>query len=569
MLKIRAECACVVGGRNCRFDKRFGNVRTIMQAAAFRQLNLRCRISLALLSALLSVHPGHAQTAPAEARTQQPSYTLSLKTQLVTLDVVVNDKNGQPVRGLTRNDFVIYEDKVAQPIVSFEVTEPKPEAGRAPIQIHSTAELDRLEPDAPVSIVVLDELTTRFEDQYFARYSLEKYLGKQGETLDEPLMLIARNYRGSQVLLDYSTSKKEVLSALNRHLASNDFRATDPTAPDEKIIAEFLSLVEIAKATQGHPGHKSLIWIGRGFPSMQRDGLLPDRSDRLDAAIAQCTNLLRDARVTLYTIDPAGVSAPEQTLDAAGSVEMEDPFGSQVGFMQMATATGGQSLHGRNDVDRLIDTTVKDGQIFYSLAYRPSSIENDNPKAFRKIRVEVKGGALLATTREGYYPATADAPAATADAGKLSADDRFNVAAASQGLMVFDGIPLTITRDPAAADSFHLAFPAATLGLKDDGSKMSGRVSLIALSYDKTGKLLNRTGKVVSLHLAQLQPGESESRKVEISTSLDTRAPAARVRFIVLGNGNGKIGADNFFLVDRNTLKDPATGLKPSATHPK
>ena len=542
----------------------------IMQASALIRFKLSCRISLALISTVLSVRPGHTQTTPATAsvatpaqgpvagaQAQQPGYTLKLNTQLVTLDVVVNDKNGQPIRGLTRNDFVIYEDKAPQPIVSFEATEPDPTTSRPPIQIHSTAELDRLDPDAPVSIVVLDELTTRFEDQYFARYSLEKYLGKQGETLDQPLMLIARNVHGSQVLLDYTTSRKEVLSALNHHLAANDFRATDPSAPDEKIMAEFTSLVEIAKATQGHRGHKTLIWIGRGFPSMERDGVVPDKNERLDAAIAQCTNLLRDARVTLYTIDPAGVSAPEQTLDAQGDVIMEDPFSSEVGFMQMATATGGQSLHGRNDVDRVIETTVKDGQIFYSLAYRPSSsIANDNPKAFRKIRVEVKGGQLLATTREGYYLAPPEAPVANnEEAGKSSADDRFNLAAASQGLMVFDGIPLTITRDAPVSDTFHLAFPAANAGLSDDGSKMSGRVSLIVLSFDKTGKLLNRTGKVIALHLASLQPGQTESRKVELSTTLDTRAPAVRVRFIVLGNGNGKIGAENFFLVDRKTLK--------------
>jgi VWFA-related protein len=554
-----------------------------MQASASDKVKLRFRIALVLISIVFSVPSLQTQTVPprpsiatpdqsqaAGAQGPQPLYTLSVKSQLVTLDVVVNDKNGEPVRGLTRDDFTIYEDKVAQPIVSFEATEPRPVSNRPPVQIHSTAELDRLEPDAPVSIVVLDELTTRFEDQYFARYSLEKYLGKQGEILDQPLMLIARNYRGSQVLLDYTTSRKEVLSALNRHLAVNDFRAADPSDPDEKIIAEFTSLIEIAKATEGHAGHKSLIWIGRGFPSMQRDGVVADKDEQLDTAIARCTNLLRDARVTLYTIDPAGVSAPEQTLDAAGDVVMEDPFGTQVGFMQMATATGGQSLHGRNDVDRAIDTTVKDGEIFYSLAYRPAApITNDNPKAFRTIRVVVKGGVLLATTREGYYPTTPDAPVANEEPGKLSAEDRFNLAAASQGLMVFDGIPLTIARDAATSDTFRLAFPAATVGLSDDGSKMSGRVSLIALSYDRNGKLLNKTGKVVSLHLAHLQPGETESRKVEVSTSLDAHAPAARVRFIVLGNANGRIGADNFFLVDRNTLKDPVTGLKPSGTPPK
>ena len=514
-------------------------------------------------------HSGLGQSTPSVPATEdpQPGYTLKLKTQLVTLDVVVNDQNGQPVRGLKREDFAILEDKVPQTIVSFEASDPGLAPQHTPVQIHSTAELDKVEPNAPVSIVVLDELTTKFEDQYFARYSLEKYLGKQGEILDQPLMLIARNTHGSQVLLDYTTSKKDVLNALNRHLVGNDFRATDPTSPEDKIIAEFTSLVEIAKATQGHPGHKSLIWIGRGFPSLVRDGEPPERNAQLDVAIARCTNLLRDARVTLYTIDPAGVSAPEQTLDSAGNLVLEDPFGTQVDFMQMATATGGQSLHGRNDIDKVIDTTVKDGQIFYSLAYRPlTAIADGETTAFRKIQVVVKGGALLATTRQGYYLPTPEDRAPAVAAGKLSSENSFNLSAASQGLLVFDGIPITISRQDDTSDQFRLAFPAAALDLEDDGTKLSGQVSLIVLSFDRTGKLLNRAGKVVSLHLAHLPPGESEGRKVELATSIDTHAPAARLRFIVLGNANGKTGADNYFLVDRKTLKDPATGVKSMAT---
>ncbi len=427
-----------------------------------------------------------------------------------------------------------------------------------------------MEPDAPVSIVVLDELTTKFEDQYFARYSLEKYLGKQGETLDQPLMLMARNLDHTQVLHDYTTSKREILDTLNRHFVGNDWRATDPNWTNEHILAAFASLIEIAKATQGHPGHKNLIWIGRGFPTIQPSDVTPENEDPLETAIAQCINLLRDARVTLYTIDPAGVTAAPATLDANGVLTNDDPFGGAVSFDKMATATGGQALHGRNDVDRMIGLTVSDGQIFYSLAYRPaSSITADKPKEFRRIRVALKDRTLVAITREGYYLAKPDVPALKDESGKLSQQSRFNLSAASQGLMVFDGIPLTVTRDEATSDRFRLAFPAASLGLKDDGSRLIGEVSLIVLSFDETGKLLNRTGKVISLHLARLQPGETEARKVQIATSLDTNTPAARVRFIVLGNTNGRIGADNFFLVDRNTLKDPATGLKPSGMHSK
>jgi hypothetical protein len=116
----------------------FRNVRMIMEASAFNKSELCRRISLALIATVLGLRSGNSQTiqaappasAPVQeeavgAQTQQPAYSLSVNAQLVTLDVVVNDKNGQAVRGLTRNDFVIYEDKVLQAIVSFQVTEPQ------------------------------------------------------------------------------------------------------------------------------------------------------------------------------------------------------------------------------------------------------------------------------------------------------------------------------------------------------------------------------------------------------------------------------------------------------------
>lgn len=120
-----------------------------------------CWISLVLIATVAGGHPSQAQTTQGgasasppnqvqtETQEQQPTYTLSVSSQLVTLDVVVNDKNGQPVRGLKHDDFTIYEDNVPQPLVSFEASEPKHATGSGPTEIHSTAELDRLDPMPP------------------------------------------------------------------------------------------------------------------------------------------------------------------------------------------------------------------------------------------------------------------------------------------------------------------------------------------------------------------------------------------------------------------------------------
>src|ERR1700730_18055460 len=48
-------------------------------------------------------------------------YTLRSKTELVLVNVTVRDKNGNPVRGLEREDFTVREDNKPQQVVSFDL----------------------------------------------------------------------------------------------------------------------------------------------------------------------------------------------------------------------------------------------------------------------------------------------------------------------------------------------------------------------------------------------------------------------------------------------------------------
>ncbi len=510
--------------------------------------------------------PSSGPQGPKAQTPRNNANTLTVYTYNVLLDVSVNDKKGQPVRGLTRDDFTILDGGVPQKIVYFQPTEPKLHT----IPIHSTAELDRLEPEAPVTIVVLDELTTSFEDEYFARYSLEKYLSTQGTTLNQPMMLIARTVDRTMVLHDYTTSKKEILDALHRHLVGNDWRSQNPDWTSEQTAAAFASLIQIAKATQGHPGHKNLIWIGRGFPAINWLHLPHDQSDVLQSAIAYCVNLLRDARITLYTIDPKGVAVEETaTLDQNGAAVLDDPFGGQTDFGTIALATGGQVLHGRNDVDHMIGSAVSDGEFFYTIAYKPSFPVTDDPEQFRKIQVALRDKSLVATTRQGYFSVPPGKNAPNDELGDLSQQSSFDLSSAISGLMVYDGIPLTIVRDNTNPNTFHIALPASAIGLQDESGKMTGKVTVIAVSYDRAGKLLNQSGAVLSLQLAPLPSGKEDSRSIPVTASLDTTPPAARIRFVVRSDANGKIGTGNLFLVDRETLKDPVTGLKTQKAHPE
>jgi len=139
----------------------------------------------------------------------------------------------------------------------------------------------------------------------------------------------------------------------------------------------------------------------------------------------------------------------------------------------------------------------------------------------------------------------------------------FDIRVAADGLLVFDGIPFGIIRDTATPDNFHLRIPASALVWTQNDDKQQSELTVFAGSFDKKGNSLSRKAQLMTVQLPPLADGiTTDDRSVSVPLNLPTAPPAARLRFVVRSNGNGKIGADNLFLVDRKTLSDPATGLK-------
>jgi VWFA-related protein len=551
---------------NVEIDQR-AQLDKLLEVGLFMKRFLRDIVIFAVPAALISQQPTSSLnqsspgTADSTATQEIESYTFKVNSQLVLLDTVVRDRSRNAVRHLTRDDFTILEDGVSRPIAAFEAVDTTIPTLARPI-VSSTEELENTFPNSPVTILVLDELTTNFEDEYFARYSLGRYLDAQGKTLNEPTMLLARTYGRTMVLHDYTTSRQDILDALDRHLVGNDWRAQTPNQAGNLFGAAFASLVEVAKATEGHAGHKNVIWIGRGFPTIKWDNLTSDQAGALDAAVISCSNLLREARITLYSLDPAGISVPEEgTVDASGAVTQADPFASQIDFDTIVRSTGGVSMHGRNDVDRMIAEAVSDGEVFYSLAYKPATTSDYDPKKFHQIKIVMKDSQMSATTREGYYLRSAEASAAKQESDDVSDAPALDLAGAINGMIVYSGIPLQVTRREQS-NKYQVSFPAAPVDLKEANGRLTGQVDLIVLSFDRSGKVLSRSGQVITLRMSTLPPDKTENRKVMITTTVDNTGNLARIRFVVRAHATGRIGAENFFLIDRSSLQDPSTGLR-------
>ena len=504
--------------------------------------------------------PASPAQAPNAAQPANPSTpTFRITTRLVILDMVVVDKKGAVVKDLKREDFSVEEAGQPQTILNFEVAGahiPKPE-----ITINSTADLDRLAPGAPVDIILLDEFNTRFEDMAFARYSLKKYLDKQPEKLVTPTMLIAVDLQHFTVLHDYTQNKAEILSALNHHFVAYPWQVHQYSWVGERYETAFITLRRVAQAVMGHPGHKNMIWLGRGFPPsrLMGRGWSLDTENRINNAVQECVNVLRDARVTLYTIDPAGVMVDPGVYGSDyiyGSSIAADPFGGNYQFNRMAQATGGRTLYGRNDVDTEVQTAIQDGANFYTLTYRPTNSTMD-PQKFRKIKVTVTQPGLKVITREGYYLQYGPGRVNPENPSRrLMAD----LVAADSSNMVYDGIPVTIRQVDNDPDSFAVHVDGRGLAWSPATASEPRRTEVIldVSTFDKKGKELKRDAKVLRFAAPDSVPPTGRLlRDLNFPSKIDHNPKAVRVRFTVRVSASGRIGTADYTLVQEAGKEAP------------
>jgi VWFA-related protein len=480
---------------------------------------------------------------------QNGSYTVTATSKIVVLDVVVTDKKGNLVTNLTKDDFEVLEDNQSQSIKSFEA--PADHALAPHLVIHSTEELDRVAPNAPATIIVLDEITERWEDTTYAHSSIKQYLKNQPKLLLQPTMLAVVDVNHMTVLHDYTQDKDAILTALD-HYAPTQFTiqtSNNPSWVRARVTAAYRSIIQVAQATSGHPGHKNVIWVGRGLPKFSNSKYDPDvvvinakEASELQAAFQQAINQLVASRVTLYTIDPRGVTNPISPINGMPS------------FADVAVATGGKPIYNRNDIDVQIDTSVRDGNGFYTLSYVPTS-SSDAKQAFRKIRIVIKDRNLQASTRTGYYSTpTTDSLQQLVDA-KLSQLKSYDLQKSidktvADTTLVYDGIPLTLRRTATPGQIMVWMDSKSLRRMDHDSADASARkIQVSCVSFDQKGRVLVHNGGTVDVPATALE--SAQNSKVGIPLNQCNSDPhAVRLRVVVQALSSGKIGAANLNLAE-------------------
>jgi VWFA-related protein len=489
----------------------------------------------------------------AGAQAPESATTFKATTRIVVLDVVVSDRKGKPVtRELGRDDFTVLEDGKPQVIRSFEAPSlhrmPVVAAGSgaASVVVESAADLKKIG-EAPVTILVIDELNSKFEDSSYSRQMLVKFLQSQPAVLRQPTALMVAENTAFRQLHDYTQSRDALVEAVKKHVPQFPWRMENSgkmgAGAVERMAQVLASLQQIAQSSAGTPGRKNLIWVGNGFPSANLIGLPQDEGDTIEAAVRRVTSRLLAARITMYTINPTAnttvtVEADDpDDLNQTGAEGGPDPFGEgSVSFSAFAPATGGKAFMGRNDLENVIGEGIAKGQEYYTLSYTPTGGSTDAAK-FRKIRIVMKDPSLRAVTREGYYPeAVGDlnpVTDATMGAKQVAANLKLDLSAALTTTISYNGLTVTAERPVAGVCAIHVAEAGIEWG---EGAKPSAEETVAAGWYDAKGKLLGHVARELTVARGAPDAG------AELQLPVVLPAGVARLRIVVRDARNGRMG---------------------------
>jgi VWFA-related protein len=511
----------------------------------------RAQIFVSLGTMLLMGVAGHAQPqtgGPTGSDSGRKIPTIRVNVREVSLDVVVTDKKGNVVTDLKPDDFKVYEDNVQQLIRSFVPPKGHEPPADAPV-VTSSANVTKIG-DAPVTILVLDELDTRFEDMAFAREAMNKYLNRQPAQMLQPTILMVVNEKKFDVIHDYTQNRDDLVNALKKHFPAYPFRMmrNSPTDASERMASALGALMQIAEASSGIRGRKNVIWVGCGFPSISTDSdaVNSDRADELNQAVKDATQILLETRVTLNVIDPSlmatsmidtsdpDIISPDDLNSATDETGTQAIFANNdINFVQFAPATGGFAYSMRNDVDREIAGAVEKGSNYFTLTYSPTN-RSDDPAALRKIRILIDRPGLSANTRTGYYvepKRVSDEKPPPPSNNRLA----FDLTNAALDKIVYNGIEI---KPVAVKGGYELQIPANALGyLIEPNDVKHAEVTVMAVCFGTRDHVLSH----VTQELATRLP-EGLAQNVTFKLPFTIPSGTKLIRFVVRDAINGKMG---------------------------
>ena len=311
----------------------------------------------------------------------------------IKLDVVVNDGAGKPVLELQPWDFKILDNGTPRKVLSF----------RAYNGVN-------VMPDPPVEVIlVLDTLNLPFQQVAFVRKEIDDFLRQSGGKLKQPLTLILLTDAGIRFQPRPSTDGNSIATVVDgiKGGVSTFNSAMGGDGYVERFQRSAKAMDNIAQNEARKPGRKLLIWVGPGWPLLNRpaDGYSDREQRRNFDNIVELSTALRQARITAYSVAPgSSVGTPnallyKNFLNAVKTYKDAD-FGNMA-LKVLVTQTGGKILGPDNDLVGQINRCIEDANAFYRISFDPPTAVQANE--YHALKLIVDRSDSTVRTNSGYY----------------------------------------------------------------------------------------------------------------------------------------------------------------------
>lgn len=416
-------------------------------------------ILLLLTRSLFSAQtPPSPRKNPSSSPASNQANVVKVNTRLITVDVIVTDSHGNPVRGLGQSDFQVFEGRgVEQKIARFEfvdtsVNPPGPEPSALPTGPHIYSNLQAARLKVPPTAILMDALNTSLFHQMQVRRDMILFLKKLPPDTPVAVFLLGHTVH---VVQNFTTDPKLLQAAVDRaRRADNVLQEPNPqddansaslaaqqmNAPRDVIQAlqdfesqEYLEFMDvrvsetadamraIAKYLGGYPGRKNLVWFSEAFPiwiepttDFGSDPFMG--STTYQGKVREAADALTDAEVAVYPVDARALEGPQAYSASNGSVPSGDIGGalsredslrinSQATMEAVADQTGGQVCKNTNDLSGCVQHALDEGSAYYELSYYPENVKWDGH--FQKITIKIDRKGVKLAYRRGYFAATA------------------------------------------------------------------------------------------------------------------------------------------------------------------
>lgn len=534
------------------------------------------RYIAAFAAAVLAAPP--LPSLPQTVQAQQEAPTVRVTTRLVVVNVVVQDKKGAPVEGLSREDFTVLDEGQPQSISLFSVETARRQLTTEPLPPNTftnrPADSGNLQ---SVTAILLDFLNTRWQDRVYAKEQVVKFL--QQLQPDDRVALYSLG-TGLRVLHNFTTDSASLVRALKRQ-KDTDTTHVEASIPEEadtgdaeidailnelfQQMADFYvqdrarrtadALVDISNHLSSFPGRKNLVWVSSSFPiSIGMDEMVLGSTrnrQMLTPDIERAVRALNDANLAVYPVDARGLVVglpdisqrpPARSRGRPSALIDNRALNLSHDTMNLlAERTGGRAFYNNNDIKGAIRRAIDDAQVTYTLGYYPA--HNKWNGDFRRIRVSLTRKGARLRHRTGYFTLL-PRPPAEADPETR----RLDLVREAQNPLPSSSVGLTVHIKPlrsagTLAVRLDVRLDLSQLTLAEQNGRHTGTLDWLFGQFHSEGEKLRTAMQTTALSLSQANLQEAAHSGVQISKLIELAPSAEQLVVVVRDVPSGNLGS--------------------------